>query len=144
MDATKKKDSITLNPGAVNSSFAARHPLFGAAPPTYSNVTITSIGATTAPIYTTGTGVSSPWVSNNSTGKLNLDGDQADVVINGKSLTKTLQALEERLNILVPNPKLETEWAELRQLGDKYRAVEADLMEKAAMWSCLNATEPKL
>ena len=112
----------------------------GAVPPTYSNVTITSTGATTAPIYTTGTGVSSPWASTNSTGKLNLDGDQADVVINGKSLVDTLHALEERLNILVPNAELETEWAELKQLGDAYRKLEADLIEKASMWQVLQKT----
>ena len=116
------------------------HPGFGAVPPTYSNVTITSTGATTAPIYTTATGIASPWASTSSTGKLNLDGDQADVVINGKSLVDTLLALEERLNILVPNTKLETEWAELKQLGDAYRKLEQDLIEKAAMWQVLQKT----
>jgi hypothetical protein len=114
-------------------------------PPTYSNVTITSTGATTAPIFTTGTGVASPWMSTstvagtNST-KLNLDGADADIVINGHSLTDTLQALEERLNILVPNSKLEREWAELKQLGDAYRKLEQDLIEKASMWQVLQKT----
>ena len=145
MDSTKEKDSITLNLGAVSGSGGARHPLFGAVPPTYSNVTITSTGATTAPIYTTGTGIASPWMSTNATStKINLDGKDADIVINGHSLTDTLQALEERLNILVPNTKLEAEWAELKKLGDAYRALEADLTEKADMWGRLNATEPKL
>ena len=116
------------------------HPGFGAVPPTYSNVTITSTGATTAPIYTTATGIASPWASTSSTGKLNLDGDQADVVINGKSLVDTLLALEERLNILVPNTELEKEWAELKQLGDAYRKLEQDLTEKAAMWQVLQKT----
>jgi hypothetical protein len=117
-------------------------PGYGAVPPTptYSNVTITSTGATTAPIYTTATGIASPWASTSSTGKLNLDGDQADVVINGKSLVDTLLALEERLNILVPNTELETEWAELKQLGDAYRKLEQDLIEKAAMWQVLQKT----
>ena len=69
--------------------------------------------------------------------KINLDGADADIVINGHSLTDTLQALEERLNILVPNPKLEAEWAELKQLGDAYRKLEADLTEKASMWKVL-------
>ena len=149
MDATKEKDSITLNPGAGSVSGGTRHPLFGAVPPTYSNVTITSTGATTSPIYTTGTGIASPWLSTstiagtNST-KINLDGKDADIVINGHSLTDTLRALEERLNILVPNTELEAEWAELKKLGDAYRKLEADLTEKADMWGRLNATEPKL
>jgi hypothetical protein len=119
------------------------HPGFGAVPPTYSNVTITSTGATTAPIFTTGTGIASPWMSTstvagtNST-KINLDGKDADIVINGHSLTDTLRALEERLNILVPNTELETEWAELKRLGDRYRKLEQDLIEKTNMWKALN------
>jgi hypothetical protein len=122
------------------------HPGFGAVPPTYSNVTITSTGATTAPIYTTATGIASPWMSTstiagtNST-KINLDGKDADIVINGHSLTDTLRALEERLNILVPNTQLEKEWAELKQLGDKYRKLEQDLIEKASMWAALKAED---
>ena len=104
-------------------------------PPTYSNVTITSTGATTI-----GTSIPSPWASTSSTGKLNLDGDQADIVINGKSLIDTLQALEERLNILVPNIEFETEWVELKKLGDAYRKLEASLTEKAAMWQVLQKT----
>ena len=121
-------------------------PGYGAVPPktTYSNVTITSTGATTAPIYTTGTGVTSPWgpttAGTNST-KINLTGADADIVINGHSLTDTLQALEERLNILVPNTELEREWAELKQLGDQYRKLEQDLKEKAAMWKALKAED---
>jgi hypothetical protein len=126
----------TISAGTVHKSF-------GAVPPTYSNVTITSTGATTTPVFTTGTGIASPWMTNstiagtNST-KINLDGADADIVINGHSLTDTLRALEERLNILVPNTELEKEWAELKQLGDSYRKLEADLIEKAEMWRALN------
>jgi hypothetical protein len=120
-------------------------PGYGAVPPapTYSNVTITSTGATTAPIFTTGTGIASPWMATNAdtnSTKINLDGADADIVINGHSLTDTLQALEQRLNILVPNTKLEKEWAELKQLGDAYRKLEQDLIEKAAMWQVLQKT----
>ena len=120
-------------------------PGYGAVPPapTYSNVTITSTGATTAPIFTTGTGIASPWMATNAdtnSTKINLDGADADIVINGHSLTDTLQALEQRLNILVPNTKLEKEWAELNQLGDAYRKLEQDLIEKAAMWQVLQKT----
>jgi len=117
-------------------------PGYGAVPPTpiYSNVTITSTGATTAPIYTIGTGVASPWMSTNAdtnSTKINLNGKDADIVINGHSLTETLQALQERLHILVPNTELEQEWAELKRLGDAYRKLEQDLTEKASMWKAL-------
>lgn len=119
-------------------------PGYGAVPPTYSNVTITSIGATTAPIYTTGTGynpVEATWSGATNTTKINLDGKDADIVINGKSLLDTLNALEKRLNILVPNTQLEKEWAELKRLGDQYRKLEADLKEKNAMWAALKAED---
>jgi hypothetical protein len=101
---------------------------------TYSNVTITSTGnyPSTPTIYTTGTGLA----GTNST-KINLTGEDADIVINGKSLTETLQALQERLHILVPNTELEQEWAELKRLGDAYRKLEQDLTEKASMWKAL-------
>ena len=119
--------TITAGPLPAITS-GSLHPGYGAVPLTHSNVTLTSTGCTTTPIYTAGTGIS---------GKLNLDGDQADIVINGKSLTETLQALEERLNILVPNSELETEWADLKQLGDAYRKLEQDLKEKTKMWKAL-------
>ena len=120
-------------------------PGYGAVPPspTYSNVTITSTGATTAPIYTTATGIASPWMSTNATStKINLDGKDADIVINGHSLTDTLQALEERLNILVPNPEIEAEWIELKQLGDAYRKLEQNIKEKQDVWNKLKAMPP--
>ena len=115
-------------------------PGYGAVPPapTYSNVTITSTGATTAPIYTTGTGISynateATWQGSN--GATHGTMHAKDVVLDGVSLK---QLLEERLNMMVPNPELEKEWEQLRQLGDEYRKLEADLKEKARMWRALN------
>jgi hypothetical protein len=98
----------------------------------YSNTTVAANGPYT---YTTATGISSPSWSTATSGKLTLLGDDADLVINGVSLK---QVLEERLNVLIPNPELEKEWAQLKELGDKYREVEADLIEKAKIWKALN------
>jgi hypothetical protein len=113
--------------------------------PKYANTTITSNGLTSGSGYTftTGTGGGNPWAANTTLkgGQLELEGKNADVIIDGKSLLKTLQALEERLNILVPNQELEKEWAELKKLGDAYRKLDADLTEKAAMWSALKAED---
>ena len=75
----------------------------------------------------------------NQSGKLSLQGTNADIDINGKSLMKTLEALEERLNMLVPNPELEKEWDDLRRLGNRYRKLEAKCKEKAEMWNKLKA-----
>ena len=122
------------------------HPGYGAVPPTYSNVTITSAGIVANPStgpYTInashGTSIS-PWVSSSSSGELQLSGENADVIINGKSLGRAIAKIEERLNILVPNPELEKEWAELRALGDEYRKLETKLTEQVEVWRRLKAT----
>jgi len=70
-------------------------------------------------------------------GQLHLEGHDADININGESLMKTLQSLEQRLNILRPNTELEAEWDQLRELGDQYRQLETELMEKQKMWNKL-------
>lgn len=64
-----------------------------------------------------------------------------DIVIGGRSLMKTLDTITERLAILEPNKKLESEWEELKQLGERYRAMEQDLLEKAKMWNTLKARQ---
>jgi hypothetical protein len=73
----------------------------------------------------------------NAGGHLELRGDTADVVINGVSLKETLEGIQERLNILRPNPELEAKWDELQALGEQYRRLEAELLEKQRMWSTL-------
>ena len=110
----------------------------------YSNVTITSAGVDTTPStgpYTInashGTSIS-PWVSSTSTGELQLSGENADVIINGKSLGRAIAKIEERLNILIPNPELEAEWKELQDLGDQYRALEQKIKDKKKTWEILN------
>ena len=114
----------------------------------------TSLGATypnAAPYYTTATSASginwnnganitaNPWATMNASGKLKLEGDNADIEINGVSL---LDLLRDRLNVMIPNPKLEKEWEQLRELGDQYRALEAKLKEQGEMWAKLKQTPP--
>lgn len=103
----------------------------------YSNTTITSTSASSGSglIYAAGTGITadSTWsVANGSThGTMSA----RDVILDGVSLK---QLLEERLNLMVPNPELEKEWDQLKALGDEYRRLEADLKEKAKIWKALN------
>jgi hypothetical protein len=77
----------------------------------------------------------------NSTITINTNGIEmqpgTDIVIGGQSLTKTLDVINERLAILQPNTRLESEWAELKELGERYRAMEQDLLEKARVWDIL-------
>jgi len=75
----------------------------------------------------------------NQSGKLSLQGTNADIDINGKSLMKTLEALEDRLNMLTPNPEMEEEWDQLRELGDRYRELEQQCREKTKMWNKLKS-----
>lgn len=39
--------------------------------------------------------------------------------------------------ILHPNEKLEEKWEELKKLGDMYRALEKDIIEKEKIWETL-------
>jgi len=42
------------------------------------------------------------------------------------------------LAILRPNLALEDKWHELKELGDKYRVLEAEIIAKQKMWDILN------
>ena len=89
-----------------------------------------------------GTGVSAnPW-SFNPSPKLKLDGEGADIEVNGLSLIKMLQEIQSRLNILQPNTALEAEWNELFELGKKYRELEQHIKDKQATWDRLKAMPP--
>ena len=100
------------------------------APNTHSNVTLASGGIT----YTSGTGVSQPtWAVNNAVGTMHAK----DLVLDGISLK---QLLEERLAMMIPNPELEEEWNELKELGDRYRKLETECKEKSKMWKALKKT----
>ncbi len=75
-------------------------------------------------------------------GVMELRGENADLKINGRSLKDAIHALEQRLNILVPNPELEAEWDELRELGERYRELEKKCKEKGEMWKKLKQMPP--
>jgi acyl carrier protein len=72
--------------------------------------------------------------------KLKVQGDaefDGDIKIKGKSITEMFAKIEERLGILYPNEKLEEKWEELKKLGDAYRALEKDILEKEQIWETL-------
>lgn len=112
-------------------------PGYGAVPPTatYSNTTLTSttLSSGSGLTYTTGTSAEPTWAVANGTAHGTMSAK--DVILDGVSLR---QLLEERLNMMVPNPELEKEWEQLKQLGDEYRKLEQDLKEKAKIWKALN------
>lgn len=107
------------------------------------SATGTIIGGNTAPYMWTSTGTSGQFsiqsapASIEASGQMSLNGENADIKINGKSLSDWMNQIEQRLNILVPNPELEQEWDQLRRLGERYRKLEQKCKEKAEMWKQL-------
>jgi hypothetical protein len=95
-------------------------------------------------IYTTAGTSSNPWTYNPTDirSKIQLDGEGADIEVNGWSLVDAVKQIEERLNLLQPNLKLESEWEELRSLGEQYRQLEQQIKEKQATWDRLKAMPP--
>jgi hypothetical protein len=97
--------------------------------------------------------VSSPvWTTNTTAGQfsftgqntqpsntIHIKGKDADLLINDKSLKTWMEKVEERLNILTPNPEMEKEWDDLRKLGERYRKLEKKCKEKSDMWNKLKA-----
>lgn len=79
---------------------------------------------------------------NNSKIFLNQDGIQldpeCDIQLGRHSLKDFMERVEERLAILTPNPKLEKDWTELKELGDKYRQLEKEITEKMKTWDILS------
>jgi hypothetical protein len=100
--------------------------------------------STTGGPYTisAGAGINSPWATYTSSPKIKLDGEGADIEVNGKSLMDMIERIEQRLNILHPNTKLEAEWEELCALGEQYRKLEQRIKDKQATWDKLKAMPP--
>jgi len=110
---------------------------------------IGSIGASPNNIWTTNTTATGSFTIGpnysaagsqlDQSGRMILRGENADLDINGKSLKDWMEKVEERLNILTPNPELEKEWDELRRLGERYRKLEKKCKEKAEIWNKLKS-----
>lgn len=73
---------------------------------------------------------------------IQINGEGADILVNGESVMDTLRGIQDRLNILRPNPELEAEWDELRQAGERYRELERQFAEKSKMWDTLKQMPP--
>ena len=128
------EDSDTINidlNGLMNSSMSANGL-------TYQDLySITTPGSN---LTYTGTSTGNPWITSNDHSTLSVQGDAdfgGDVRVQGRSLAEFMQQVEQRLNILQPNPEMEAEWDQLRELGEQYRRLEQELEEKARVWNRL-------
>lgn len=125
------------------SSGGTSHPSYGAIP----NVSIGGMSATginvSSPVWTTTTNNTGGYTFANQNiqpnNTIQIKGENADLLINEKSLKTWMEKVEERLNILTPNPELEKEWDDLRRLGERYRKLEKKCREKANMWNKLKS-----
>lgn len=124
----------TLNNISVSSPYTVTGAIGTSVNTNFPNAIWTGMGSTSA-----------PWLSTNPTGtapKITLNGEGADVEVNGYSLVGAIKRIEERLGLLQPNPKLEAEWEELKALGDKYREMEQHIKDKMRTWEVLNRPAP--
>jgi hypothetical protein len=62
-------------------------------------------------------------------GKLHLEGENADLIINGVSLRDILNGITDRLSILQPKPELLAKYENLREAYEHYKTLEALLHE---------------
>jgi hypothetical protein len=140
--------------GSLSASASATGAQLGVLPGiTYTNNT-TGI---TGPTYTLGSGGPAynigPSTLNHSnvsitntqfeqSGKMVMKGEKADIEINGKSMSAWMEKVEQRLNILTPNPDMEKDWDDLRRLGERYRKLEKKCQEKSKMWEALKKMPP--
>ena len=125
-DITVSSPTYTMSPMAVSMPTI-----------TISSVSGANVGYSNT-MWTTGLSGTSA-ADLNQSGMLSLKGEKADIDINGRSLMKTLDALQERLNMLTPNPEMEAEWDQLRELGERYRELEQQCREKTQMWDKLKS-----
>ena len=105
---------------------------------------LTMSSSITSPYTVTGSAYNGPFtvnasVTTSASSRITLNGEGADIEVNGWSLVAAMKSIEERLAIMQPNPELESEWKELKQLGDQYRKLEQHIRDKQATWDRLRA-----
>jgi len=115
-------------------------------PYTYGNVTITTPGITNPGYIYTSTGTNGTnWVSPvldtaatlQQSGTLELKGKNADLKINGVSLTETLEGIQEMLGVMKMDSALEKEFDELKEAGIRYRQLRDKFREQKEVWETL-------
>lgn len=150
-------NTITLTPEPSYSSMDyGAIPTISAADITLGNISFSSGTSTTYTLGAQGAQSNTVWTSTGTgtgwssaigatitpSATISLKGEDADIDLNGKSMKVWMEKVEERLNILTPNPELEKEWDELRRLGERYRKLENKCKEKAKMWNKLKSMPP--
>lgn len=95
-------------------------------------------GGYTTPYYQTSINTVS---ANTTPNKITFPSDaefHGKLTVGGKDISELLEKIEERLAILHPNVELEDKWKDLKALGEQYRELEKEIIEKEKMWEILN------
>jgi hypothetical protein len=122
-------------------------PGYGAIPTHYSNVFVST--GTVPPDNGWLTVSPTPWITGTGTvsigddtkrSSLQVKGDtniEGNLVVQGANITEILQNIQSQLGLLTPNPEIEAEFDQLRELGDQYRKLEALILEQKRVWDIL-------
>ena len=109
---------------------------------TYGNIAYTLNGSTTIPYQTlagsvtgaTWTTAASPYIYNsNSNSAIKIQGNAdvaGDLLVQGVSIMETLNKINQRLAILVPDPKRLKQYEALQQAYEHYKTLEALCVEE--------------
>lgn len=129
-----------MNNSSIYPPTHQNYPTITTGTTTAGNLFVGSSGSGTGYVYTTTTTAptidpySDVIIGNNGNGtKLQVKGNaefDGDIKLKGKSLNETLTRIEQRLAILHVDTRLEKKWEKLKELGDQYRELEADILEK--------------
>jgi hypothetical protein len=97
-------------------------------------ITITGAGAGHSGHVYVSNGTGANWASTSATttakGQLKLEGNDADIFVQGKSMKAWMETVERRLSILVPNPELQEKYEALQNAYDTYKTLESLLYEQ--------------
>jgi len=119
----------------------------GSSYPSGSAGTVTLTGSTSGTLLSAST--SGPYWSNATTAVsqpspsvyINSDGismePETDIKIGDISLKQFMEDINRRLGLMVPNPKLEKDFEQLKELRDRYEALEKECIEKSKVWETL-------
>jgi hypothetical protein len=115
----------------------------------YSGLSMGSAIPNNAVLTVSNGGSGANWVTANDTrASLKVDGDayfNHDVYIQGLNIKDMLDSrfekIESRLAILRHNANLEERWDELRELGKRYRELEADLLAQEKVFNVLKTQD---
>jgi hypothetical protein len=92
-------------------------------------------GVSYGPIYTTNATTTSA-----ASGKIHVQGDavfEGNITWQGRDMREWFEAVENKLGMLRPNPKLEAGWEELSQLRQQYVELEKKLLEQQRVFDIL-------